>query len=56
MGCSKSSSYRKFIEIQAAFKKQEKSQPNPPSNELEKEEQTKPKVSKRNEIIEIKRK
>ena len=44
----------KFIAIQAYLKKQEKSQVNNPTvhlKELEKEEQTKPKVSRRKEII-----
>ena len=57
MGCSKSSSLRgKFIAIQAYLKKQEKSQINNLTlhlKELEKEEQTKPKVSRRKEIIKI---
>ena len=52
MGCSKSSSKREFIAIQSYLKKQEKSQINN-LKELEKEEQTKPKVSKRKEIIKI---
>ena len=46
----------KFIAIQAYLKKQEKSQKNNPTlhlKELEKEEQTKPKVSRRKEIIKI---
>ena len=46
----------KFIAIQAYLKKQEKSQINTltlPLKELEKEEQTKPKVSRRKEIIKI---
>ena len=46
----------KFIAIQAYLKKQEKSQVNNLSlhlKELEKEEQTKPKVSRRKEIIKI---
>ena len=46
----------KFIAIQAYLKKQKKSQINNLSlhlKELEKEEQTKPKVSKRKEIIKI---
>ena len=53
MGCSKSSSKRergKFIAIKAYLKKQEKSQINNLTlhlKELEKEEQTKPKVSRR---------
>ena len=47
----------KFIAIQAYLKKQEKSQINNLNlhlKELEKEEQTKPKVSRRKEIIKIK--
>ena len=47
----------KFIAIQAFLKKEEKSQINILThhlNELEKEEQTKPKVSRRKEIIKIK--
>ena len=46
----------KFIAMQAYFKKQEKSQINNRTlhlKELEKEEQTKPKVSRRKEIITI---
>ena len=46
----------KFIAIQAYLKKQEKSQVNNLTlrlKELEKEEQTKPKVSRRKEIIKI---
>ena len=46
----------KFIAIQAYLKKQEKSQINNRTlhlKELEKEEQTKPKVSRRKEIIKI---
>ena len=46
----------RFIAIQAYLKKQEKSQINNPTlhlKELEKEEQTKPKVSRRKEIIKI---
>ena len=46
----------KFIVIQAYLKKQEKSQINSLTlhlKELEKEEQTKPKLSRRKEIIEI---
>ena len=46
----------KFIAIQAYLKKQEKSQINNITlhlKELEKEEQTKPKVRKRKEIIKI---
>ena len=47
----------KFIVIQAFLKKEEKSQINNLThhlNELEKEEQTKPKVSRRKEIINFK--
>ena len=54
MGCSKSSS--KFITIQAYLKKQEKSQINNLTlhlKELEKKQQTKPKISRRKEIIKI---
>ena len=54
MRCSKSSS--KFIAIQSYLKKQEKSQINNLTlhlKELPKEEQTKPKVSRRKEIIKI---
>ena len=46
----------KFIAIQAYLKKQEKSQVNNQTlhlKELEKEEQTKPKVSRRKEIIKL---
>ena len=46
----------KFTAIQACFKKQEKSQINNLTqhlNELENEEQTKPKISRRKEIIKI---
>ena len=46
----------KFIAIQAYLKKQEKTQVNNLTlhlKELEKEEQTKPKVSRRREIIQI---
>ena len=49
----------KFIAIQAYLKKQEKSQINNLNlhlKELEKEEQTKPKVSRRKEIIKIEQK
>ena len=56
MRCSKSSSKREVIAIQSYLKKQEKSQMNNLSlhlKELEKEEQTKPKVSRRKEIIKI---
>ena len=48
---------RKFIAIQAFLKKRRKvsnQQLNPHLNELEKEEQTKPKVSRRKVIIKIK--
>ena len=57
MGCHKSNSRGKFIAIQAFLKKEEKSQIDNLThhlNELEKEEQTKPKVSRRKEIIKIK--
>ena len=56
MGWSKSSSRGKFIAIQAFLRKQEKSQINNLTlhlKQLEKEEQRKPKVSRRNEIIKI---
>ena len=56
MGCSKTSSKREFIAIQSYLKKHEKSQINNLTlqlKELEKEEQTKPKVSRRKEIIKI---
>ena len=56
MGCSKAVLRGKFIPIQAYLKKQEKSQINNLTlhiKELEKEEQTKPKVSRRKEIIKI---
>ena len=56
MGCSKSSSKREVIAIQAYHKKQETSQINKLTlhlKELEKEEQTKPKVNRRKEIIKI---
>ena len=46
----------KFIAIQSYFKKQEKSQINNLTlllKQLEKEDQTKPKVSRRKEIIKI---
>ena len=57
--CSKSIKVlkKKFIAIQASLKKQEKSKINNLNSylkELEKEEQTKPKVSRRKEIIKIK--
>ena len=54
MGCSKSSSKREVIAIQSYLKKQEKSQINNLTfylKELEKEEETKHKVSRRKEII-----
>ena len=54
MGSSKNSSKRKFIAIQAYLKKQDKSQINNLTlhlKELEKEEQTKHKVSRRKENI-----
>ena len=56
MGCRKAVLRGKFIAIQAYRKKQEKSQVNHLTlhlKELEKEEQTKPKVSRRKEIIKI---
>ena len=56
MGCSKTVLREKFIGIQAYHKKQEKSQINNLTlqlKELEKEEQTKSKVSIRKEIIKI---
>ena len=56
MGCSKRVLRGKFIAIEAYLKKQEKSQINNLTlhlEELEKEEQTKPKVSRRKEIINI---
>ena len=59
MGCSKSSSKREVYPIQPYLKKQEKSQINNLTlhlKELEKEEQTKPKVSRRKEIIKIRAK
>ena len=49
----------KFVAIQAYLKKQEKSQINNVTlhiKELEKEEQTKPKVSRRKEIIKLREK
>ena len=55
MGCSQSSS-KNFIVIQAFLKKQKNSQMNYLTyhiKELEKEEQTKPTVSRRKEIIKI---
>ena len=56
MGCSKAVLRGKFIAIQAYLNKQEKSQINNLTlhlKELEKEEQTKPKFSRRKEIIKI---
>ena len=56
MGFRKSSLRGKFIAIQSYLKKQEKAQINNLTlclKELEKEEQTKPKVSRRKEIIKI---
>ena len=56
MGCSKAVLRGKFIAIQAYLKKQEKSQINNLTlylKELEKEEETKPKVSRRKKIIKI---
>ena len=56
MGCSKAVLRGKFIAIQSYLKKQEKSQINNLTlhlKELEKEEQTKPKISRRKEIIKI---
>ena len=55
MGCSKSSSKREVYSY-SSLKKQEESQINNLTlhlKELEKEEQTKPKVSRRKEIINI---
>ena len=56
MGCRKSSLGGKLIAIQSHLKKQEKSQINNLTlhlKQLEKEEQRKPKVSRRKEIIKI---
>ena len=56
MGCSKSSSKREVYSYTNLLKKQEKYQVNNLTlhlKELEKEEQTKPKVSRRKEIIKI---
>ena len=56
MGCSKSSSKTQVYSNTSLLKKQEKSQINNLTlhlKELEKEEQTKPKVSRRKEIIKI---
>ena len=57
MGCHKTVLRWKLIAIQAFLKKEEKSQIDNVThhlNGLEKEEQTKPKVSRRKEIIKIK--
>ena len=57
MGATKAVLRGIFIAIQAFLKKEAKSQINDLTqhlNELEKEEQTKPKVSRRTEIIKIK--
>ena len=56
MGCRKSSSKREVIAIQAYLRKQEKAQINNLTlhlKQLEREEQTRPKVSRRKEIIKI---
>ena len=56
MGCSKSSSKREVYSNTTQLNKQEKSQINNLTlhlKELENEEQTKPKVSRRKEIIKI---
>ena len=56
MGCRKAVLRGKFIAVQAYLKKQQTSQINNlilHLKELEKEEQTKPKVSRRKEIIKI---
>ena len=56
MGCAKAVLREKFIAIQAFLKKEEKSQIDNLTHhldELEKEKQTKPKVSRRKEIINI---
>ena len=55
MGCSKAVQRGKFIAIQAYLKKQKYQINNLTlhQKELEKEEQTKPKVSRRREIIKI---
>ena len=58
MGCSKAVLSGKFIAVQAYFKKQEKSRINNLNlhpKELQKEEQAKPKVTRRKEIIKITR-
>ena len=59
MGCTIVVLRGKFIAIQAFLKTEEKSQIGNiihHLNELEKEEQTKPKVSRRKEIIKVQRK
>ena len=62
MGCSKSSSKRKFIAIQSYLKKQEKHQTDnltlhlkqlEKEEEEEEEQQQKPKISRRKAIIKI---
>ena len=56
MGCSKSTSKREVYNIQFHLKKQEKSQINNLTlhlKQLEKEDQRKPKVNRRKEIIKI---
>ena len=56
MGCSKSSSRREVYSntgLPSETRKTLNKQPKLPSKELEKEEQTKPKVSRRKEIIKI---
>ena len=56
MACRKAVLRGKFIAIQSYLRKQEKSQINNLTlhlKQLEKEEQTKPKVSRRKEIIKI---
>ena len=56
MGCSKSSSKRKFIAIQSYLKKQEKHQIGNITlylKQLEKEDQKNPKINRRKEIIKI---
>ena len=56
MGCTKAVLTGKFIAIESYLRKQEKSQINNLTlhvKQLEKEEQTKPKVSRRKEIIKI---
>ena len=56
MGCSKSNFKRKFIAIQACLRKQENAQINNLNlhlKQLEKEEQTRYKISRSKEIIKI---